>query len=958
MAPKKAAPRVKLRHRLPNAPPLFVGRAREIDWLELAIRRAPVAGITGPGGIGKTALVLHVLFSRFREQAARTVYFGIRPGEPTAQLRYDLARVLADVAREEIDLAALARDPEALTEATIDLAERAGLWVLLDDTHHAEVDEMAELLTQLVTYARASRWLITSRMEPPVAALRGQLLDLRAMAEGDLAELAHALSPRAGREDLHRAVVAASGSPWLLHQLIATGDAGMALTRERLVGDLPASTEPFMQTLALFRTPIAADVLAQLTRVPDAPALEALVRRGLVVETDAGLALHDLVAQMLYPRSAASPEDAARRVRAAAVLEAAGDAELLVEAARQNLEAGAFDALVTLLDAHTDALFAEAQAPRLFAVIRNARDRRLVRYQLRCAAELGNPTALGVVDAPRDPGPEEHLAWATTLYGKGEINEARALARDIRAAAESSDDRVLACDAALLEARCLAHQNDPARAARLLEAQAADAPGLSFRRDALLARCRAAARDPSADEALAELRLRGEAMSDGVDGLLDVAWALAELGRREGADEVLDLLLATPRGGRASLLISRQALVLRARIRLETGDVAMAREIVSSLEPYVRTTSLLRPFVMEIDAARRLAVGDLAGLSEHVQTAAREARKVDRALSLRLATLHERLSLVTLDPPRAEASVATTDAIDESTEGAVLAVVRARRALRAEGAASKAAPLAPVRVETALFDAERALAAGDLSLALSRADEALRESERLGSRLSELDALELALDVQLVADARERGGRARDALRELGQTLSSTRARLEADLAERFDDPGTLERIAPHVAHAPRAARRARALLGGAPPLDVVDRLVLEAFARAAPSLRVETVLGREPRVDWQIGWGLDARTRSVWLADGRVIDLSSRGLLWRFLETLVLGGGALSKEAIVLGVWEEREYHPGRHDPRLHMSARKLREAIEDDPGAPSRLLTTEDGYRLGGAVRRIAGA
>jgi hypothetical protein len=32
----------------------------------------------------------------------------------------------------------------------------------------------------------------------------------------------------------------------------------------------------------------------------------------------------------------------------------------------------------------------------------------------------------------------------------------------------------------------------------------------------------------------------------------------------------------------------------------------------------------------------------------------------------------------------------------------------------------------------------------------------------------------------------------------------------------------------------------------------------------------------------------------------------------------------------------------------------RKLRETIEDDPRKPVRLATTEDGYRLGGPVRR----
>jgi hypothetical protein len=39
-------------------------------------------------------------------------------------------------------------------------------------------------------------------------------------------------------------------------------------------------------------------------------------------------------------------------------------------------------------------------------------------------------------------------------------------------------------------------------------------------------------------------------------------------------------------------------------------------------------------------------------------------------------------------------------------------------------------------------------------------------------------------------------------------------------------------------------------------------------------------------------------------------------------------------------------------------VAVRKLREVIEDDAKNPVRLATTEDGYRLGGRVRRIPAA
>ena len=119
--------------------------------------------------------------------------------------------------------------------------------------------------------------------------------------------------------------------------------------------------------------------------------------------------------------------------------------------------------------------------------------------------------------------------------------------------------------------------------------------------------------------------------------------------------------------------------------------------------------------------------------------------------------------------------------------------------------------------------------------------------------------------------------------------------------------------------------------------------------------MRVETVVG-PPSRGWRPGWGLDQRHQAVWLPDGRTVDLSSRTLLWRILATMVENGGAATKEQLVLAAWQEREYHPARHDAKLHVSMRKLRSAVEDEPSQPERVLTAEDGYRLGGVVRRLA--
>lgn len=104
-------------------------------------------------------------------------------------------------------------------------------------------------------------------------------------------------------------------------------------------------------------------------------------------------------------------------------------------------------------------------------------------------------------------------------------------------------------------------------------------------------------------------------------------------------------------------------------------------------------------------------------------------------------------------------------------------------------------------------------------------------------------------------------------------------------------------------------------------------------------------------------GWGIDSARRSVWLPDGRQVDLTVAPQGARLLDVLADHRGAASKEQLTLSVWGEREYHPLRHDKRLQVAVLRLRRLIEADPRQPARVVTTEDGYALGTGepIRRI---
>lgn len=101
----------------------------------------------------------------------------------------------------------------------------------------------------------------------------------------------------------------------------------------------------------------------------------------------------------------------------------------------------------------------------------------------------------------------------------------------------------------------------------------------------------------------------------------------------------------------------------------------------------------------------------------------------------------------------------------------------------------------------------------------------------------------------------------------------------------------------------------------------------------------------------------LDAGRRIARFADGRAISLQHHEVSFRILEEVLRQGGSATKEHLVRTVWQRRTYDAARDDKRLQMAVRRLRLLIELDPGSPSSLLTTAEGYGLADTPRRGSG-
>ena len=99
----------------------------------------------------------------------------------------------------------------------------------------------------------------------------------------------------------------------------------------------------------------------------------------------------------------------------------------------------------------------------------------------------------------------------------------------------------------------------------------------------------------------------------------------------------------------------------------------------------------------------------------------------------------------------------------------------------------------------------------------------------------------------------------------------------------------------------------------------------------------------------------MDGQERVVVMPDGQRVDLKKQFVLLNLLK--VLGeskGQSLTKEEIVGKLWKE-EYHPLRHDNKIHATILRLRRLLEEDAKVPQIIQNVEDGYRINPQIKFI---
>lgn len=928
-----------LRLRLPNPPAVFVGRETAVSWFVEAAGRAPVTVVAGPAGVGKTALVLQALHRRHRRRLGRVLFVSMTADEQP------LTTVL-----QALSEATGAPTPQApLTEherlaGILALAEAGPWWVVLDDLGDTAV------LDVLARYGRRSRWIATRRAAPELPALLGQVLVLPGLEDADLTSLATTCAPSSSAAERADAVSGAGGSPWALLRQLSFAGAGSTGPL-----DVPEGPERrALQVLAAGRVPLPTSVVSVALAVPAEPALEQAARWGLVARAGAEWRLHDIAS-----RGLPVPPERVRRAVAAA-LGKAGSPNLTVASVGLWLELADVAEASKLLEEEGTRVLDAGWAPQLWPALRAWRgEPRLAGWRLRCAVALGDPAALRDLEAPAPGLHQDRALWARGLIIQGRLEEALTVASDV---AFSANDPVLTEAAEVMACRALMNLGRFDEAWSLLAARSEPSPEAAVLGALCLVNL------GRTEEALARARTLDRWLGN-APGLWDsvgfgLAQCLYQLGRLDEAHEVLERR-SMGRSAELTIPTGRQ-LLLELCIELDRGDLERTRSLLLRAAPLLDQGSILSaPFALA-DVMLRYFAGPLNGVAADAEALARRGSTEERPdiVCYGRAAAHQLRRACGEEPP-------PETRLDQRDARLAFDALEAAVALRWLARWRRAPPW-PTVAQLLAATAEHpepsllgGLAAADLSgLGGAAADAAQKAqavmdlAETHGFRARKAEAGVARCSWLLIGGSIEALQVAATELQALTAVLPAARLQAQAAFmaaaaAANGPDLATLEALAAGASREP-AARWASAVLGESVPLDAVDTMLVEATtARWAPA--VLEVAGAEngPVL------GLDARHLSAWRSDGVFVSLRDRPLLWAILEALWRGGASgVSKEQLVLGVWDETEYHPLRHDNRMQAAVRKLRRSVEPDPADPVFVLTTPDGYRLGGRVRRLGPA
>jgi hypothetical protein len=936
---------VPLHWRMPNPPAVFIGRQDERVRLRRLLRRAPLTVISGAGGTGKSALIAQVLSEDLNE--ATVIRVGMRPSDNLAQLCVTLLKGAFEVTgRSAQDWSNAAQSMRLLMSAVLEVAEAARLVFVLEDLHHGDVAEIDAFLILLHQYASNSRWVVTMRRCAELPIMEEQHLALQGLSVDELTELARRCSPERSIDELTLLAEQAHGSPWRLRQILSQTPLGSESSRS-VLDQLDTASAGLIRALSVLELPLPPDVLEQFTELPPPARLGELVQEGILDPRPDRLRLHDRARQAIRDELEET-QSKVLQLRLVKGLKEDHRSASRLEAIRLAISVDIADAR-RLLDEHASELIGRGHAPRIWEMLASTPDSQLDGWRFKLAIHLaGGEPILWAISRPQPTTPTERASWISIQYIAGRAQVALEAAMALRSEVSLETHPQISLMCALTTYRSLMQLGRTAEACHLLNSIESTNPLVCMQRDAALARALVVSGRYEAGMRLADkVRSDGSrsAGSLGHEVRGEIASAFILLGRLRDAAETL----GDPEG---VLEDQRPVHSVGERLRqlfldVRRGDIKQANRWIESLHDGPKTVSVLSIFVRVQQAVLAIAMGDLERAADMIDGSVKEAHRSRNGYMYQWGEF-TRLTLAWHRGERFESRPLPDElSMPVGPQAVAIAAFERAQAIRfgePHQADATETPVLEAYIIDLIASAEAALISADPLQARAHATHAFRLCDEHGLGLVQVDVLRVLCDIELVSgDLKRLATRAV----ELSDRLQGSRyygplAAFYLGMSQRDGPSGrALWTWSNMVDSSPVLAGRCRSLLDfDAGPRHEVDAVILKVVRER---LGETLILYPEARQCW----GLDVRQKRVWI-DDREIDLGRSALPLRILEFIGSNGGRATKAELATHVWEITEYHPLNDDKRIHVTIRRLRQQLVDEPD-PQLLVTTDDGYAFG---------